>query len=708
MRHWPCVVVMLCLLQSPVVRSSDDTGATGNDAIRAMVVEAEALSARDLGAAAALARKAAEQAEAANDRALAIYAQLTWADALLKARKLDEGDALLTRIEGALGADTDAATESRLVVLRARWLRDLNRIDEAEQAFVRATTLAERSGDEGQLALVLNSHAAMKWRQGHPEDAMKMLERALAINQRLEREGEAIKNLSYLSLIARDRGDYDLSLKLNRDILDIAERRDDARGIAVAANTIGLLLVHQDELRASLTYFRRSAEAYRRVGDPTGEGPALANVGTTLVKLGELEAAQPPLDQALALSQRTSDPTAEVVARSGLAELAQRRGDMAEAERQALASLAASKLQPAASPNVSALGVLAAVRRSQHRLEEAVVLGREALEHARRQGRLRDLRDTLQDLAGDLSATGRHAEAYRAQVEATGIIDRMRDNEVRREAARIENEFEAQRRESELAAQKERIASLEQQASHQRSIRMLLAVALGSFALLVLALASRMLLKRRSEQLLRARNAEIERANRELAEAADTDVLTRARNRRHFHQQLLPQLQARAAAGQPFALILIDADHFKSINDRYGHDIGDRALIAIAQAWRESLDVHDTLVRWGGEEFLIVTQADEAQAADLVQRGLDATRRSRVDAIDDLHLAVSVGWLTAPWPNADIATLLQIADRAMLLAKREGRDRAIGVHHETPLRLAGGGIPEDLSEMAGVILKRSR
>ena len=93
MRHWPCVVVMLCLLQSPVVRSSDDTGATGNDAIRAMVVEAEALSARDLGAAAALARKAAEQAEAANDRALAIYAQLTWADALLKARKLDEGDA---------------------------------------------------------------------------------------------------------------------------------------------------------------------------------------------------------------------------------------------------------------------------------------------------------------------------------------------------------------------------------------------------------------------------------------------------------------------------------------------------------------------------------------------------------------------------------------------------------------------------------------
>ena len=697
--------IFALLVLATGMTSASTEPATDTAAIRAMIVEAEALGARDLAGAAALAERASERAESIGDRSLTVYAQLTWADALLKARKLDEGDALLKRIEGTLGADTDAATESRLVVLRARWLRDLNRIDEAEQAFVRATTLAERSGDEGQLALVLNSHAAMKWRQGHPEDAMKMLERALAINQRLEREGEAIKNLSYLSLIARDRGDYDLSLKLNRDILDISQRRDDARGIAVAANTIGLLLVHQDELRASLEYFRRAAEAYRRVGDPTGEGPALANVGTTLVKLGELDAAQPPLDQALALSQRTDDPTAEVIARSGLAELALRRNDMAEAEAQALESLAASKLQPAAAPNVSALGVLAAVRRSQKRIEEAVALGREALEQARRQGRLRDLRDALQELAGDLSATGRHAEAYQAQVEATGIIDRMRDNEVRREAARIENEFEAQRRESELAAQKERIASLEQQASHQRSIRLLLAIALGTFVLLVLALASRMLLKRRTEQLLRARNAEIERANRELAEAADTDVLTRARNRRYFHRQLAPQLQLQLADAEPFALILIDADHFKAINDRHGHDVGDRALIAIAQAWRSVIGPDDTLVRWGGEEFLVVARADEAQAAGLVQRGLDATRRAQVEAIGDLSLSVSVGWLTTPWPNADITTLLQIADRAMLLAKREGRNRAIGVHHETPLRL-DRGIPPDLADVPGIALLR--
>ena len=699
-------LVGLLLAASGTAALARSASAEPAESIRALIVEAEAAGTRDLTAAAEMARQAYDRAEAIADRGLMVYAQLTWADALLKARKLDEGDALLKRIEASLAHGTDPATEARVVVLRARWLRDLDRIDDAEAAFERATALAERAKDEGLVAIVLNSHAAMLWRQGHPERAMPMLEQALTTNQRLGREGEAVKNLSYLSLIARDRGDYDLSLKLNRDILDISQRRDDARGVAVAANTIGLLLVHQDELRASLDYFERAAEAYRRVGDPSGEGPALANVGTTLVKLGDLDAARPPLDQALSLSQHTDDPTAEVIARSGLAELALRKHDMAEAEAQSLGSLAASKRQPAASPNVSALRVLAAVRRSQQRTEESVTLGREALAYARRQGRLRDLRDTLQELAGDLSATGRHAEAYQMQLEATGIIGAMRDAEVRREAARIESEFEAHRQEAELSAQKMRIGALEQQASQQRSIRLLLAVALVSVALLVLALLSRMLMKRRGEHLLRAQHAEIERANRELAEAADTDVLTRARNRRYFHLQLMPMLLQRAANAESFSLMLIDADRFKSINDNHGHDVGDQALIAIAQAWRSVLGATDTLVRWGGEEFLIVSQSDELATASLIQRGLAATRDTRVDALPTLQLSVSVGWVAGPWRDAEVSTLLQIADRAMLLAKREGRDRAIGVHHESPLRLDSGVIPEDLTMVPGVVLRR--
>ena len=699
-RHLIPCAILASLAATAAPAPADDT-----DRIRQLIVQAEETSVRDLGGAATLAEQAFVRAEAAGDRALAVYAQLTWADALLKGRKLDEGDALLKRIESALGASADPATESRLVVLRARWLRDLSRIEEAEQAFRRATELAERAGDEGQLAIVLNSHAAMLWRQAQTERSTRLLERALAINQRLGRDGEAVKNLSYLSLIARDRGDFDLALRLNEQILSVSERRDDLRAAAVAANTIGLLRVQLGEMREALTYFRKAEQAYRQVGDPSGEGPALANIGTTLIETKQYDDADPPLRRALQLALSSNDPTAEVSARSALAELALGRDDLANAEAQATAALAASRRQPAPSPGHRAHGVLADVKRRQGDLDAAIAHGRLALEQARLQGRKSIVLSALTELAGDLAARGRHADAYALMLEASHLIDQIRDGEVRREIARTEAAYAAKQRESELASQAQRIELLEAQARQQRSIRLLLAVALGTFVLLVAALASRMLLKRRNERQLLTYTAEIERTNRELAEAADTDVLTRARNRRYFQQQLAPRLQRQLDAGTPFALVLIDADHFKTINDRHGHDVGDRALVAIADAWRGVLGADDTLVRWGGEEFLVVVQAEDAGAADLVRRGIAATRRIVLGGTD-LSLSVSAGWLAAPWPGADLATLLQIADRAMLLAKREGRDRAIGVRHDRPLQLAAGLIPDDLSEVPGVVLRR--
>lgn len=676
------------------------------ESIRALIVEAEAESSRDLVKSAAIAARAFARAQAIGDRGLMIYAQLTEADALLKARKLDEGAALLTQIEAALGRSADPGTEARVVVLRARWLRDLNRIDEAETAFLRATALAEASGDEGQLAVVLNSHAAMLWRQAQTERSTQLLERALEINQRLGRDGEAIKNLSYLSLIARDRGDFDLALRLNERVLAIGERRDDQRGIAVAANTIGLLLVHTGELREALTYFRKSADAYRRVGDPSGEGPALANVGTTLIELKEVDAAEAPLRAAMAMALSSQDPTAEVIAHSALAELALERERMAEAESEALAAIAAAARQPAPSPGSRAHSVLAAVRRQQGNPVQAVEHGQLALEQARKQGRKNLILKVMTQLAQDHSSMGRHADAYALMLEATDLIQEIRDSEVRREVARTEAAYEARQREAEMAAQTQRIGLLEAQAQQQRSIRLLLAVALATAALLMLALASRVLIKRRSERLLLQHSAEIERANRELAEAADTDVLTRTRNRRYFHLQLAPRLQQQLRDSVPFALVLIDADHFKAINDAHGHDVGDQALIAIANAWRGVLGDGDTLLRWGGEEFLLVSQGDEARTATLVQSGLAATRAARLDTHPELKLSVSVGWVCVPWPDAELASLLQIADRAMLQAKREGRDRAIAVQHSGPLRLSGNVIPAELSELAGVLLRR--
>ena len=82
-----------------------------------------------------------------------------------------------------------------------------------------------------------------------------------------------------------------------------------------------------------------------------------------------------------------------------------------------------------------------------------------------------------------------------------------------------------------------------------------------------------------------------------------------------------------------------------------------------------------------------------------------ATRAARLEDLPGLALSVSVGWLNGPWPGADVATLLQVCDRAMLLAKSEGRDRAIGVVHSQPPPQI---IPEDLHSIPGSALLRTR
>lgn len=707
LRRLPAVLGLYLCLVSVFGWARTDGATDPKAAIQQLIVAAEAEGSRDLSKAEALAKQASDQAEALGDAALATYAQLTWADALLKARKLDEADTLLKRIRKGVSYGADARTDARLTVLEARWLRDNNRIDEAETAFLRAAELANKAADEQVLANVLNSHSAMLWRHGQVERAVVMLDQALKINLKLGREGDANKNRSYLALIARDRGDFDLARRLNDDVLASSERLGDLRGIAVSANSIGLLLSHQDEFNTSLDYFRRAAAAYREVGERGGEGPALSNVGQSLIELGRLDEAEPPLREALAMAKASADPLAEVLARSHLANLALKRGQFAEAEREALAAVALAEKLPARSASASAYSALAEIRREQKRPQEAIAFGRQALIFAREQGRLYDMREILTSLAEDLANNGQFQEAYTLQQETSEVGKQIRDREVQREVARIENAYEAHQREAALAAQAQRISLLEQQAEQQRSMRYLLAVALVASVLLMVALISRALIKRRSEHQLREQNVAIERANRELAEAAGTDVLTRARNRRYFHLQSLPMLQARAANGEPFTLVLIDADHFKAINDTYGHDVGDQALIAIAQAWRDVLGADDTLLRWGGEEFLVVSGCDDHAADELVARGLAATRRMRLATHPDLTMTVSIGAVTGPWTGADIPTLLQIADRAMLMAKREGRDRAISVRHEGELRLSGGVIPEDLADVAGVILRRT-
>ncbi|TXI17722.1 MAG: GGDEF domain-containing protein [Roseateles sp.] len=183
------------------------------------------------------------------------------------------------------------------------------------------------------------------------------------------------------------------------------------------------------------------------------------------------------------------------------------------------------------------------------------------------------------------------------------------------------------------------------------------------------------------EQQVQARTAELQAANEALALLATQDGLTGLANRRSLDQRLAEAqaLYQRYASqgGRPHALLLIDLDHFKLINDRHGHPVGDEVLRRVAALLRQSVRATDLVARFGGEEFAVLLPgcagADEALAVAEKMRAAIAAADFAVAGRQTASLGVSLA------SSADVspAELLQRADEALYEAKRAGRNRVV-------------------------------
>lgn len=163
-------------------------------------------------------------------------------------------------------------------------------------------------------------------------------------------------------------------------------------------------------------------------------------------------------------------------------------------------------------------------------------------------------------------------------------------------------------------------------------------------------------------------------ANRRLARQALTDDLTGLANRRHGAHQLEREIALGVRQGRLLALVRIDVDHFKAINDTHGHQAGDQVLAEVARRLAEAVRGGDELARWGGDEFVaILPGTDKAGALRAAERLRAAVAAAPVEAAGEaLDVTVSVGW--AHWAGDTPDDLLARADRALYKAKDAGRN----------------------------------
>ena len=156
------------------------------------------------------------------------------------------------------------------------------------------------------------------------------------------------------------------------------------------------------------------------------------------------------------------------------------------------------------------------------------------------------------------------------------------------------------------------------------------------------------------------------------------DPLTRLLNRRSVLTQLEGMISGARRHHRPISVAMIDIDHFKALNDRYGHAVGDHALTTVSRAMRRRLRGEDLLGRLGGEEFLAVLPDADAEAAAITAEKLRAgVAEQRVTlGEEDVEVTVSIGWAT--WSGESVEDLVRCADEALYDAKLNGRDAVRG------------------------------
>lgn len=195
------------------------------------------------------------------------------------------------------------------------------------------------------------------------------------------------------------------------------------------------------------------------------------------------------------------------------------------------------------------------------------------------------------------------------------------------------------------------------------------------------------------EARIRERTIALEEANRRLSQLAATDGLTGLYNHRYLQDHLVLEVERSLRTGVPLGMLMVDVDHFRHYNNRFGHQTGDEVLRRVARLISDHRRVNDVVARYGGEEFaLLLINADQRVAANIAERLRARVATEPFPQTDQLpggRLTISIGVASCPSDSTTAAGLLAAADAALFRAKHGGRNQ-VRIANETEPYLQAG------------------
>jgi len=638
---------------------------------------------------------------------------------------------LLGLVSAAVGASSDLAATADPRLLQAQQKVRIGDVEGAVGVWVAIRAEAREHGDRDLLDSAEHALAELAFLRGHYDEFEAIHSERLARAQAgHDRRLQADARMQ-LALLDRRRGRLEESRLALEQALALFRAVGSRDGEAEALTHLGLVLLNQGAFDRAIEVLDASL-AMQHAGARSTLDRTYHYLGLLYLGLRDHAQARQHLDRALLEARRLDDPMRASPPLGSLARIANEQGMHADALNFAAESKALS-LRFQSTPGLAysalergrALLGLERLQEAREALQEARILslsihqdrtaadatfslGRLALKEADPLEALRQFEAAVPnyEAAGDLPQL---YEAYTLMVpllreqgdlpralalaEASReLLEQISGREMSRRIALIEYRYDAQasqRQIEQLAGENEiKALRLERQELARR-------IAMGVIAGLLLVASGLLWMYRRSQRIgarLAASNAELDASRRQLAAtnatlaekaaalqvAATSDALTGIANRRHVLATLTDALDAANRDGLDLAVLLLDVDRFKAINDLHGHAVGDAVLIRVVDSVLALLPPNALLGRYGGEEFLLVLPGHDLAAALQVAESLLMAVRGTADTAQP-RATLSIGIAARrPGVAVAVAALIEQADRALYQAKRSGRDRAVG------------------------------
>ena len=453
------------------------------------------------------------------------------------------------------------------------------------------------------------------WYEADYEAALAASLKAREIYQRIGDDRGEAGTISTIATILMNTERIDQAIALYREAIPIAERAGDRNRLGIIYSNLGTAHLGLEQPQAALDYLEQALPVLRSDGSDRDVLTCLANIGGAYRRLGQFDRSLAVNREVLELAQKIGNHERIAEAMADLGQASMGLGEMAQAR---------NWFQRALDYSV------------EHELKRTEMTTLESMG---------TLLERLGDPAGALNAYKRHS-ALRAEAINAESAKAMADLQVRYETVQKEREIQIQR------------LQIERQQAQQLTLALLLVAALIGTAVIL-----RLYQQKR-------------RAVIELDLLSRTDPLTGVANRRAVRALTTQLDQAQRDVGH--GVILFDIDHFKRINDRYGHDSGDHVLKGVATTLSAAVRSSDMVGRWGGEEFVIVApNTDELALSGLAERCHRAV--SAQDFVVNgkaLRVTATAGW-TRCGAEESFDSALKRADHALYKGKNAGRNRLV-------------------------------